>query len=382
MISRRPTRLGMVARFGLLGWAVLLFAGAQPARARVPDLKSRADALVEATWPKNGPGAAVIIAHRGKVVYVRGRGLADVASRTPITSRTVFRLGSITKQFAAAVILQLAAEKKLSLEDPLSKYLPDFPRPGADATIAQLLSHMSGIQSYTKLPGWMLDERNTDRPYTTEQMVALFKDLPTISAPGQEWSYNNSGYVLIGAVIEKITGRPWYAAVEDRIAKPLGLRTLGSGVGEESVLGMAKGYTQGEKGPRPPRRIHMSVPHAAGGLIGTVEDLAKWAKALHHGQVVSGELYGRMISPARTVDGRVVHYGLGLEIEQLGERKTIGHGGGIFGFSTESIYLPDVDLFIGVLANSDQPGTTSGSVARRLAALALGEPRTGVEQNN
>jgi hypothetical protein len=205
-------------------------------------------------------------------------------------------------------------------------------------------------------------------------MIAVFRDLPSPSKPGEKWDYNNSGYVLVGAVIEKVTGKPWHQAVDERIVRPLGLTSVRYGVLEATVPGMAKGYTDGEKGPEPARKIHMSVPHAAGALIGTVEDLAKWNHALHHGKVVPPALYAQMIAPTKMPDGKLANYGFGIAPGEVRERKAIGHGGGIFGFSTDSIYVPEEDVFVAVFANSDDPATHPGLVMQRLAAMAVGDP--------
>jgi D-alanyl-D-alanine carboxypeptidase len=363
--------LGIVAFAGVSAAAIVAAPGvtlAQPA-----DFRAKADAIVQAAYPADGPGAAVIVTRGGRTVYAAGRGLADLETRRPITPDTVFRFGSITKQFTAAVILQLVAEGRLSLDDPITRFFPDYPQPGGGATVRQLLNHTSGIQSYTGIPGWMV-EANTNRPHSTAEMVALFRDLPSPTPPGQAWAYNNSGYVMLGAIVEQVTGKPWHQAVAERIAGPLRLGTLRYGVTGESAPAMAHGYTGGESGPQPALRIHMSVPHGAGALIGTVDDLAAWARALHHGRVVSPALYQEMIRPTALPDGSTSPYGYGLGLAELRGRPTVGHGGGIFGFNTDSLYIPSEDLFVAVLANSDDPATPPGMVARRLAALALGDP--------
>lgn len=355
------------------GVAALAFACAGQAQAVPADLQAKADAYLKAAYPADGPGASVIIVDDGKTVYAGGRGLADVEGKTPITPQTVFRLGSITKQFSAALILQLVDEGKLSLDDPLSKFLPTFPQPGAGATVRQLLNHTVGVQSYTGVPGWMV-EANVNRPYTTEQMIALFKDLPSPFKPGEAWDYNNSGYVLVGAVIEAVTGKPWHQAVAERLAAPLGLASIRYGVGEAAIARMAKGYTAGPTGASPATPLHMSVPHAAGALVGTVEDLAKWGQALHHGKVVQAASYALMTAPTKLPDGKTIPYGFGLGLAEIRGREAVGHGGGIFGFSTESIYIPQEDLYVAVFANSDAPATAPGIAMRRLAAIALGDP--------
>ena len=347
---------------------------AAPANTVPADFSAKADAFLKASYPADAPGVAVIVVDDGKVVYSGGRGLANVEAKQAITPATVFRLGSITKQFTSAVILQLAEDGKLSLNDPLSKFLSDYPKPGADATIAQLLNHTSGIKSYTGIPGWMMVEANTARPYTTDEMLALFKNQPADFAVGTEHRYNNSGYVLLGAVIEKVTGRPWHAAVEERIVKPLGLTSIRYGELESSTPGMAQGYSQKEGKLIPARKIHMSVPHAAGALIGSVEDLAKWAEALHKGKVVSSATYAQMIAPTKLPNGKIENYGFGLSQQELRGHKTVGHGGGIFGFHTASTYIPDEDVFIAVFANSDEPVIEPDLAAMKLGALAVGKP--------
>ncbi|MEO7563930.1 MAG: serine hydrolase [Sphingomicrobium sp.] len=338
-----------------------------------PDLAQRAEAYLAKAYPADGPGAAAIITENGRTVYVGGRGLADVQGNKTIAPDTVFRLGSITKQFTATAVLKLAEQGKLSLDDPLSEYSLGYPAPGGTATVRQLLNHTSGIMDYTSLPGWMI-EANTDKAYTTEQLVAVFKDLPSPSKPGETWQYDNSGYVLLGAVIEKVTGKPWDTEVADLVTGPLHLRTIRSGVAEASIPMMAKGYTDKDGKVVPALKINMTVPGGAGALVGTVGNLADWAYALHNGRVLKPANYAAMIAPTKTADGKTAPYGFGLQSGDVRGRPEIGHGGGIFGFSTDSLYLPAEKVFVAVFANSDAPQISPSLVARRLAAMALGDP--------
>lgn len=358
--------------FLFAGAAGLAFAA--PAAAVPADFAAKADAIVAKAWPADGPGAAVIVTEGGKPVYQTGRGLADIAAKTPITPATVFRIGSITKQFSAAVVLQLAAEGKLSLDDPVSRFFPDWPKPSAAATVRQLLNHTSGMQSYTDIPGWMV-ETNTARPYTNDQMIAVFKDLPAPSKPGEAWAYNNSAYFLLGAIIEKVTGKPWHEEVRERIAGPLNLTSFRYGVEEGQVPAMAKGYAVSEQGEAgSPPNIHMSVPGAAGALIGTVGDLATWANALHHGRIVDAASYKAMTTKTKASDGKESPYGYGLFLTELRGHPTIGHGGGIFGFVTSSIYIPEKDVFVAVFHNAAPSKTSPDEIAAKLAMLAAGDP--------
>ena len=317
--------------------------------------------------PSSSPGG-------GETIYRAGRGLADVEARRPIDPDSVFRLGSLTKQFTAAIVLQLVQEGRISLDDPVSRFFPDYPQPGAAATVRQLLNHTSGIQSYTGIPGWMIEE-NTNRPYTTAEMIALFRDRPSPTPPGQAWAYNNSGYVLLGAIVEQVTGKPWHRAVAERITGPLRLATIGYGVDRESGPAMARGYTQAEGQVRPARRIHMSVPHAAGALVGTVGDLARWSNALHHGRVVSPALYTAMTS-ARA-PARRPHPTLWLRARHRARCAAAPRSSIAAAFSASAptrTYVPSDDLFVAVLANSDEPASPPALVTSRLAALALGDP--------
>ncbi|GLQ21336.1 serine hydrolase domain-containing protein [Algimonas porphyrae] len=334
------------------------------------DFASEALSLLRDAYPEDGPGAAAIVTKDNETLFIDGHGLADLAEGRPIQANTVFRYASITKQFAAATLMLLAEDGRVDLDAPIGNYLPDYPEPGRAIAVRHLLNHTSGIPSYTGIPGWMA-ETNTARAYTTDEMVAVFEDLPADFAPGDQFAYNNSAYLLLGAVIEAVTGQSWSDAVKDRITKPLGIDTIESGLLEGEIDRMATGYTAGNAASQ---RIHMSVPHAAGALIGDVQGLADWANAFHDGEVVSAESYAAMTRPTVTNDGEDVPYGYGLSFAELRGHPTIGHSGGIFGFSTDSVYIPSEDIFVAVLANSDNPATSPGMMTVKLAALALDAP--------
>jgi D-alanyl-D-alanine carboxypeptidase len=356
---------------GLAACAAAALCGAGAAATQPANIEARAEAILAAAYPADGPGAAIVVTRGGRTLYSGGRGLADLESRRPITADSVFRYASITKQFTAAAILRLVEQGRISLDDPVSRFFPDFPQPGASATVRQLLNHTSGIRDYTESPGWMV-EANTDRRYSTAEMIALFRDLPPRAPPGQQWAYSNSGYIMLGAIIESVTGRPWYESVE-RMTRRLGLRTIRYG-GRRPERAMVQGYTLADGHVRPASRIDLSVPHAAGGLIGSVRDLARWSRALRSGRVIRPAFYAAMTRPTELAGGRTHPYGFGLRFDQARELATIGHGGAIFGFQTDSLYIPSQDVFVAVLANSDGPATPPASVARRLAALAVGRP--------
>jgi CubicO group peptidase (beta-lactamase class C family) len=348
-------------------------ASAQAASLSQAEFQAKADALLAASFPADGPGAAVIITRGGRTLYASGRGLADLDAKRPITPDTAFKLGSIVKQFTAATVLKLVAEGQIGLDNPVSRFLPDFPQPGAGATVRQLLNHSSGIQDFSKIPGFMGSEP-TMRPNSTADLIAVTRSRPSPSKPGERWEYNNGGYVVLGAIIETVTGKTWDEAVTQLIARPLGLKSLAyAAVGESDPI-RARGYSLQGGQQRPAQGVHMSVAHAAGGLVGSARDLAKWARALHGGRVVRPELYREMIQPARLTDGTTQPYGFGLRLQELRGRRALVHGGSGRGIDTDSIYLPSEDLYVAVLANSDDPATDPSTLTRRLAALALGEP--------
>lgn len=376
------TKLIAIVVLGSTSTIALAFAPetavAQKSEARMGDFKATADAMLAAAYPADGPGAAVIVTRGGKTVYAGGRGLADVEARRTITPDTGFRLGSIVKQFTAATVLKLVDEGKVSLDDPVSRFFPDWPQPGAGATVRQLLNHSSGIQDFSKIPGWILQNRH--RALTTADLVATFHDLPAKAQPGHAWEYNNGGYVLLGAIIERVTGKDWHEALAERITRPLGLKTIAYAAPDALSPKAALGYSRADDKIQPVQLSHMSVAHAAGGLNGSVADMARWAQALHHGRVVSPALYREMVSPARLADGSTEPYGFGLRLRELRGRAALVHGGAGGGLDTDSAYIPSEDLFVAVFANSDEPATDPSLLVRRLAALALGAPVPSFER--
>lgn len=353
--------------------AAVISAVAFSPAATAGEIDAPAQAILEAAFPADGPGGAAIVTRRGEVVYVGARGLADISTGRPIDVDTTFRLGSITKQFTAALTLKLVDQGRLSLDDPLSKFVPGYPEPGGHVTVRQLLNHTSGIQSYTSIPGWMV-EANTSRAFTTTEMIAEFRDKPAQFEPGTSFAYNNSGYVLLAAVVEAVTGKPWYDALEEQITGPLGLTTIRYGIEESTIADRALPYSGAPGSVRPAQAIHMSVPSGAGALVGSVRDLARWAEALHGGRVLSAQSYAQMIAPTALPGGQSVPYGFGLGTGEVRGLATIGHNGGIFGGKTDSQYVPSEGIFVAVFENTDAPLAPPDVIVRRLGALAAGRP--------
>lgn len=331
------------------------------------------DALLVRTFPADAPGVAVLVARGDTVLYRGARGRADVAAGTPLKPEDRFRIGSITKQFAAAGVLALVEAGKVKLDDPLSKYVPGYPN-GDNITVLQLLNHTSGVKSYTGIPGHMAGPIRND--LSTAQLIDVFKDHPVDFAPGTQWAYNNSGYVLVGAVIEAASGQPWHEYLRATFFEPLGMRDTGYGHDPAVIAKQVAGYTHDGTKPVPAMPLSMTQPHAAGALVSNVDDLLRWNRALHEGRVLKSETYRRMITPEGKAAGPGANYGFGLVVDTVRNLPQLQHGGGIFGFSTQLSYLPGLDITVVVLENADTfPGRERPSaVARRLAAIALGNP--------
>lgn len=335
-----------------------------------------ADGVLSGAYAPDGPGVAVLVMRGDEVLYRGARGEADVDGDVPLKPGDHFRIGSVTKQIAAAGLLTLVEAGKVSLDDPLSKYLPDYPG-GAKVTIEQLLNHTSGIKSYTDMPGTM--EGPIQRDLTTAQLVDYFKAEAPEFGPGEGWKYNNSGYVLVGAVIEAASGQPWHEYLEKTLFEPLGMRDTGYGHDPAVVAKQVKGYSTDGTRPTPAKPLSMTQPHAAGALVSTVDDLARWNRALHEGRVLKSDTYTRMITPV----GKAAEsgYGYGISATKVRGTPALEHGGGIFGFTSHLTYVPGPDVTVAVLHNSNvpPPGADPGSLARRLTAAALGDPYPDVK---
>lgn len=335
------------------------------------DLASRIDASIAPFFQADAPGATVIVLKDGKTVLRKAYGMADVKQGVRMTPDMVLRLGSITKQFTAVGILMLVEEGKLALGDDITKHLPDYPAQGKKITIEHLLTHTSGIPSYTGKPDFI---SRMAQDLSVAQMVDSFKNDPLEFEPGSRFRYNNSGYFLLGAIIEKISGQPYAKFVEQRLFVPLGMQHTAYEGFERSKGARAAGHTRTDKGFGPSQPLSMSQPYAAGSLVSTVDDLARWDAALQGGRLLKPASLKRAFTSYRLGDGKETNYGYGWEIAQVQGAPLIGHGGGINGFSTYAMRLPEQNLYVAVLTNSDSGPANPGVVARKAAALAIGKP--------
>jgi len=324
------------------------------------------DSLMQQLFEEEGTGGAALVVRDGKVLYRKARGMANLELDVPMTPGHVFRIGSITKQFTACAILKLAEDGKLDLQDDITKYIKDYPTRGHTITIEHLLTHTSGIKSYTDMEEWDAEIRKKD--FTPAELVDFFKDKPMDFAPGEEWKYNNSGYFLLGYIIELLTGDSYAHYLEENIFQPLGMENSYYGSTTKIIKGRADGYARAGEQTVNAEFLSMTQPHAAGALLSTVDDLYLWYSAVMNHKVISKDKLKQATTPFVLNDGEETNYGYGWALGDLEGSPSISHGGGINGYLTASIYLPEEKVFVAVFSNCTCKDP--GGIASRMAVLA------------
>lgn len=336
------------------------------------------DAMFKEIVPKDGPGAAVLAAQNGRIIFEKGYGLANVEHRVPVRPETKFRIGSITKQFIAAAILKLHEQGKLDLDDKLSKFIPDYPR-GDEATIHHLLTHTSGIHSFN----FRLDFTEVVATYGHEEdTIKWFKDDPYDFDPGKKYSYNNSGYFLLGHVIRKAWAsgdRRYGAFLRETFFQPLGMKSTDVHRAQDVIEDEAHGYAwEGGKVTKA-RYWDMSRIGGAGALYSTVRDLYRWNEALFSGEVLSDASLKTAFTPAKTVEDEGEDeeggYGYGWGISSYRGLKQISHDGGLPGFTSSLLRMPEEKFTVVVLANAvpPLPDLDTPSLAHEIMQLCLAD---------
>ncbi len=340
------------------------------ATVRSEDLPQRLSAYMDAAAKETKFSGSVLVAKDGKILFAKGYGLANAEHEIPNTPETKFRLGSITKMFTATAILVLQDRGKLKVSDPVGKYLTDAPKAWDKVTIHHLLTHTSGVPSYTDDPAY---GKSMTRPETVESMIARFKDKPLQFEPGSKFHYSNSGYFLLGAVIEKVSGESYEAFLKEAIFQPLAMTSTGYDHPLTVLPKRASGYNRLGSGLMNAPYLDMNQPYAAGSLYSTVGDLFKWDCALSAGHFSKG-ITAALFTPFKE------SYGYGWSIGDRKGHKQVGHGGGINGFASDFERYPDEGVCVAVLCNVLP--ASPGKVARDLAGIVFGEsvplPRTRV----
>jgi CubicO group peptidase (beta-lactamase class C family) len=346
----------------------------------VPDpAPQRIDSLLRTVYPSDRPGAAVVAVVDGEVLVRSAYGLADAELDVPLSPSSVFGLGSMTKPFTALGVLTLAADGKLNLDDPIDRFLPDYPQPRGSITLRHLLSHTSGIANYTELETWRGRIREDLDP---TELIALFADAPPDFPPGGEWRYSNSGYALLATVIERVSGDTYEEYLRRRIFEPLGMEHTRSGSATDLIDGRAKGYEVRDGQIRNARFMSLSHTWGGGGLFSTVDDLARWHRALAAGDLLPPPLMRAYLTPAQLSTGDRADYALGWFVGRLQGAPMLYHGGGIYGYVGHMVWLPTERVFVALLSNRVDPEADKATrqVAERVAALAMGRPIEAAER--
>jgi D-alanyl-D-alanine carboxypeptidase len=321
-------------------------------------------------------GAAVGVYQDGKLVDIQTFGYRDAAKKLPVDANTRFEIGSVTKQFTAAAILQLQEQGKLSIDDPLAKYLPTFPH-ASEVTLRQLLNQISGLADYTNAPD--IATAMSTVPDATDKVVA-YVSRPLDFPPGTKWEYSNTNYWVLGKVIAAVSGMNYEDYIREYVFKPAGMTHSGFISDESKMDDFATPYWHGLKndGPVEPAPAMLeSWPGAAGGIVTTLGDLAAWDVALASGKIVSHDSYVLMSSPGRLANGKLTNYGMGLGVGEHDGHARIAHSGGTLGSLTENATYPDDHLDIIVFANDtlSQVGAFENAVLETMYPDALAAAR-------
>jgi len=350
--------------------AILGFCGVTGAQeTSAPDLATQVDSIANRALSSHVAGISIAVARDGHVILARGYGFANLEHSVPVTSDTPFHICSISKNIETAVLLRLVEQGKLSLDDDISKYVPNAPTHRQKITVAQLLNHTSGIFSFTSLPDAAENER---RDLSHEQVLALIRNKAPDFEAGTRWRYNNSGFYIAGMIIERVTGLDYAAYSRERVFEPLGMTSARICDARMIVPHLASGY-EAEHGKLVNAPfIDWKLPFAAGAICATAVDLLTWQNALDSGQVLKPASLDLMRRPTKLQDGESIDYGFGTRLGSLAGHRVLGHTGGGGGFRTVLENFPDDHLTIVVLVNTE--GGPAVSIAAAIARAALRIP--------
>jgi CubicO group peptidase (beta-lactamase class C family) len=319
---------------------------------------------------ENSPGFVALVAKNNQVIYRKAFGYANLELDVKLQPENIFRIGSITKQFTAAAILKLEEEGKLSLQDDITKFIEDYPTHGHTITIEHLLTHTSGIKSYTSMKEWDAEMRKKD--FTPVEMIDFFKNQPMDFAPGEKFMYNNSAYFMLGYIIEKASGKTYEEYLNDTFFEPLGMNNSSYGNPSRVIKNRAAGYMKKDGEFVNAEFLSMTQPYAAGSLLSTVDDIFTWYTAVMNDKVISQENRIKAHTSFKLNNGKPTGYGYGWFLGNIQNSPMIEHGGGINGYLTASLWLPEENVFVAVFSNCN--AMPPQSTAFKLAAAAISKP--------
>jgi len=371
MRKRRTMTLSTLLFFAFALQSTAVAQSPRDGRSTRGSVAHAADSIANAIIKRGSVAALSIAVVRGRdTLVMKGYGMADIENDVPATARTVYRIGSVTKQFTSVAIMQLVEQGKLSLDDDVTKYVPNAPTHGRRVLVRHLLNHTSGIPSYTDVGPEFGHVMRLD--LSKDSLIATVKDDSLQFEPGSHFYYNNTGYFLLGMIIERVTGKPYGDYLRDALFTPNGLTSTVYCSVTPLIKHRAQGYEGRPTGLVNAPYISMDLPYAAGSLCSSVGDLAAWTRLLHSGKLVKQASFTAMTTPAKLTSGRPMQYGFGLFMDTVGTHRRIQHGGGINGFISELAYYPDDSLTVVVLSNTAP--APSDEVAENLARVAFGMP--------
>jgi CubicO group peptidase (beta-lactamase class C family) len=336
-------------------------------------IQAKMNAYMQASMKFDHFMGSVLVAQHGKIILSKGYGMANKALGIPNTPDTEFRIGSNTKQFTAMAILQLVASGKLAVQNPVCEYVRNCPKDWAPITVYELLTHTSGIPNFTSFPNYMEVQSHFITP---TGLLALFENKPLNFKPGTKFEYSNSGYEVLGYIIQRVSGESYQEYLHKHIFGPLELKDSGYDKSHPTDKDHAQGYDYTPGGYKPAQYVNMTVPFSAGALYSTVRDLYKWDLALHAGKLLPAKLQDQMFTPRIAMGGpgsrqHAFQYAFGWIISTEFGHKEISHSGGIQGFTSVNSWFPGQDAYVIVLDNTTSPQVAA--VSRSLTAILFGQ---------
>lgn len=338
------------------------------------DFENVFDKILSERYGGENPGVTALVYKDGELLYRKAFGMANLELKVPMKPENIFEIGSMTKQFTATAILMLIERGELSLDDEITEFIPDYPVKGNKITVHHLLNHTSGIRSYTNMKSFMELAREDKKP---TEIIDHFKNAPMDFDTGEEWKYNNSGYIILGHIIEVVSGKSYAAFISENIFKPLGMKNSVYGSKTQLITDRASGYMPTENGYRNANYLSMSLPYAAGSLMSNIDDMLLWHKAVHGHTLIKTESQAKAFTNTKLNNGEFTNYGYGWQINEINGVGSIEHGGGIFGYVTQGIYVPEENVYVVLMTNTN--GKSPQNSAVKMAAHVIGKPFPEVE---
>ncbi len=317
---------------------------------RAQNLEWKIDSLIHSEFKEaDGPGGVFLVSQKGMPIYRKAFGMANLELNVKLNTNSVFQIGSMTKQFTAVSVLLLEEQGKLRISDPISQYIPAYPN-GSHITIQHLLTHTSGIRDFTKMKGL---SDIAQKEMTPEQMVDFFKNEPVDFAPGEKFDYNNSGYIVLGYIIELTSGGTYEDFIKKNIFDKIGMTRSYYASDRKVIPSRAYGYHKKSYGYVNKTVINFSVPFASGSVMSTVDDMLIWQNALNSNLLLSAKYRIKAFTKYKLNNGQEIEYGFGWHLKNSNGIATREHGGSIFGFKSMAVYIPSEDLYILGFSNCD-----------------------------